>query len=77
MVLSEDAGGKLSAELAKRRDKRIEELWTMWKAEFAGAGNMAEWKKDLFFAPPGTPRKPPARSESARGRVLDASSAAR
>jgi CHAD domain-containing protein len=66
MVLQEDAGDKLSAELARKRDQNVEEFWSYWKLEFAGEANLARWRKDLTYLPPKqpVPSKPPARSEA-------------
>jgi CHAD domain-containing protein len=80
MVLKEDSGRRLPAELARRRDRRIEEFWAFWKAEFAGAPNLVQWKKDLTFFPPSdgaAPKKPPAQSETARGPAVGPTAAVR
>ncbi len=67
MVLREDAARRLSDELARRRDQKIDEFESFWKTEVAGDGSLGRWRKDLTGVSQKrhVPSKPPARSESA------------
>jgi CHAD domain-containing protein len=79
MVVRENAARSLCAELVKRRDQKIEEFRSHWKADFAGPGNLVGWRENPVGSPGkrGAPRKPPARSDSAAKPARDSSSAAR
>ena len=65
-VSEQAAGKKLAAEIEKARDEKVEEFRSYWAKEFAGAENLARWRKRLNIFHPArrVAGKPPARSES-------------
>lgn len=65
-VCEQAAGKKFAAELEKSRDQQIEEFRSYWTKEFAGAENLARWRKRLnvFHSARRVAGKPPERSES-------------
>jgi CHAD domain-containing protein len=76
MVLQEDAGDKLSAELAKRRDHKVEEFRSHWKMNFENDRHLLPWRNDGTGLPR-IRRKPPGVSESAMKLARDSSAAER
>jgi triphosphatase len=76
MLLQDGADDKLSAELAKRRDHKVEEFRSHWKTNFENDRHLLPGRKDGTRLP-GIRRKPPSVSASAMRLARDSATAER